>query len=184
LQKKETFLHFFVDILCVGNYNQIHEVVKSRELCFIFPKSGAKGGCKMTGVYQHTIDAKGRLAIPARLRDELGDSFYVTLSAEKCLSAYSNESWNDMMERIKALPRLSQKKMRPLFAHATKCELDSQGRILLPQTQRDYANLKKNVTVVGTGELVEIWDSEEWAGIDEVETTPEYIEDIFRELGV
>ena len=138
----------------------------------------------MTGVYQHTIDAKGRLAIPARLRDELGESFHVTLSTEKCLSAYSNESWDELMEKIKALPRLSQKKMRPLFSHAAKCELDAQGRILLPQALRDFANLTKNVTVVGTGELVEIWDSSEWASVDEVETTPEYIEDIFRELGV
>ena len=138
----------------------------------------------MTGVYQHTIDAKGRLAIPARLRDELGESFHVTLSTEKCLSAYSNESWDELMEKIKALPRLSQKKMRPLFSHAAKCELDAQGRILLPQALRDFANLKKNVTIVGTGELVEIWDSNEWASVDEIETTPEYIEDIFRELGV
>jgi MraZ protein len=88
------------------------------------------------------------------------------------------------MDKIKALPRLSQKKMRPLFSHAAKCELDAQGRILLPQTLRDFANLIKNVTIVGTGELVEIWDSNEWASINEVETTPEYIEDIFRELGV
>jgi MraZ protein len=138
----------------------------------------------MTGVYQHTIDAKGRLAVPVRLREDLGESFYVTLSTEKCLSAYSHDSWNDLMDKIKALPRLSQKKMRPLFSHAAKCELDAQGRILLPQALRDFANLSKNVTIVGTGELVEIWDSAEWTTIDEVETTPEYIEDIFRELGV
>ena len=136
----------------------------------------------MTGIYQHTIDAKGRLAIPARLRDELGESFYVTLSTEKCLSAYSNDSWNELMEKIKTLPKLSQKRMRPLFSHAAKCELDSQGRILLPQALRDFAKLDKNVTVVGSGELVEIWDADEWSKVDEVETTPENIEDIFREL--
>ena len=136
----------------------------------------------MTGIYQHTIDAKGRLAIPARLRDELGESFYVTLSTEKCLSAYSNDSWNELMEKIKALPKLSQKRMRPLFSHAAKCELDSQGRILLPQALRDFAKLDKNVTVVGSGELVEIWDADEWSKVDEAETTPENIEDIFREL--
>ena len=138
----------------------------------------------MTGVYQHTIDAKGRLAIPARLRDELGDNFHVTLSTEKCLSIYSSDSWDELMDRIKALPRLAQKKMRPLFSHAAKCELDSQGRILLPQALRDFAGLNKNVTVVGTGELVEIWDSDKWSDVAKIETTPEYIEDIFRELGV
>ena len=138
----------------------------------------------MTGIYQHTIDAKGRLAIPARLRDDLGATFHVTLSTEKCLAAYSNESWNELIEKIKGLPKLSQKKTRPLFSHAAKCEIDSQGRILLPQALRDFANLKKNVTVVGTGELVEIWDADEWASVDEVETTPESIKEIFNELDI
>jgi MraZ protein len=108
----------------------------------------------------------------------------VTLSDEKCLSVYSSESWNEFIEKIKTLPRLSQKKMRPLYSNAAKCELDAQGRILLPLTLREKANLKKNVTVVGAGDWVEIWDSEEWASIDEVETTPEYIKAIFEELEV
>ena len=138
----------------------------------------------MTGIYQHTIDAKGRLAIPARLRDELGDSFHVTLSTEKCLTAYPNESWNEMKERNKELPLLGQIEMRPLFSHAAKCELDAQGRILLPQALRDFADLKKNVCIVGIGERVQIWDADQWAAIDEIETTPEYIRGIFEKLGV
>ena len=139
----------------------------------------------MTGVYQHTIDAKGRLAIPARLRDELGDSFYVTLSAEKCLTAYTNERWNDFMERIEALPISHQVEMRPLFSKAAKCEPDAQGRILLPQNLRDFANLNKNVTIVGAGvNYAQIWDSDEWAKIDEVETTPEHIKSIMDKLGI
>jgi len=136
----------------------------------------------MTGIYQHTIDAKGRLFIPARLREELGDVFHVTLSMEKCLSAYSNESWEKFMEKIKAMPKAKQIKMRPLFSHAAKCELDAQGRILLSQTLRDFASLKKSVTVVGAGECAELWDSEVWAAVDAGETTTENIANVFEEL--
>ena len=136
----------------------------------------------MTGIYNHTIDAKGRLFIPARLRDELGEVFYVTLSMEKCLSAYSSESWDRFMQKIKEMPKVGQIKMRPLFAHAAKCELDAQGRILLPQALRDFAELTKNVTVVGSGECAEFWDSEAWNKVDVIETTPEKIADVYREL--
>ena len=136
----------------------------------------------MTGIYNHTLDAKGRLFIPARLRDELGDVFYVTLSMEKCLSAYSSESWATFMEKIKAMPRAKQIKMRPLFSHAAKCELDAQGRILLPQALRNFAGLVKNVTVVGAGECEEFCDSDTWTSVDTLETTPENIAEVFTEL--
>ena len=136
----------------------------------------------MTGIYQHTIDAKGRLFIPSRLREELGDVFHVTISMEKCLSAYSSESWDRFMEKIKAMPKAKQIKMRPLFSHAAKCELDGQGRILLTRELRDFAGLKKSVAVVGAGECAEFWDSEEWASKDALETTPENIASVFMEL--
>ncbi|MGE4483595.1 MAG: division/cell wall cluster transcriptional repressor MraZ [Oscillospiraceae bacterium] len=136
----------------------------------------------MTGVYQHSLDVKGRLFIPAKLREELGDIFYVTLSMEKCLSAYSSESWDKFMEKIKAMPKTKQIKMRPMFAHAAKCELDGQGRILLPQALRDFAGLTKNVAVVGSGECTEFWDADEWARVDSSETSPENIAEVFMEL--
>lgn len=136
----------------------------------------------MTGVYKHSIDAKGRLAIPSRIREELGEVFYVTLSSEKCLTAYSAESWNRFMEKYRAMPRNKQIKMRPFFSHAAKCELDGQGRILLPQQLRDYASLYKNVAVVGTGEYAELWDEDTWDAVDAVETTPENIAEVLQEL--
>lgn len=136
----------------------------------------------MTGVYPHSLDAKGRLFIPARLRDELGEVFYVTLSMEKCLTAYSSEGWKALEEKIKAMPRSKQIQMRPLFAHAAKCELDAQGRILLPAALRDFAGLKKNVTVVGDGDVAEFWDTDTWNEIDVIETTPENLAKVFTEL--
>ena len=137
---------------------------------------------RLTGIYQHNIDAKGRLFIPAKLREELGEVFYVTLSTEKCLTAYSSDGWNVFMDKIKAMPKVRQIKMRPLFAHAAKCELDSQGRILLPQALRDFAGLSKNVAIVGSGEYAEIWDADEWNAVDIIETTPENIAEVFTEL--
>jgi len=136
----------------------------------------------VTGIFQHSIDAKGRLFIPARLREELGNIFYVTLSTEKCLWAHSPESWERMMERIKAMTRTQQIKMRPLFSHATKCEPDGQGRILLPKPLRDRAGLESSVTVVGVFDRAEIWDTETWAAVDVSESTTENIEQVFLEL--
>ena len=136
----------------------------------------------MTGEFQHNLDAKGRLFIPARLRDELGDVFYVTISMEKCLSAYSGESWQNLSDKVSAMPYVKQRMVRPLFAHAAKCELDKQGRILLPQNLRDFAGLDKNVTVVGCNNHAEFWDSDAWNAVNAIETTPENIATVMEEL--
>ena len=136
----------------------------------------------MTGEYEHNLDAKGRLFIPARLREELGDVFYVTLSMDRCLSAYNAASWQDFSDKVNAMPYVKQRKRRPLFAYAAKCELDAQGRILIPQNLREYAGLVKNVTVVGCNNHAEFWDSEEWDKINAVETTPENIAAVMEEL--
>ena len=136
----------------------------------------------MTGVYDHTLDAKGRLSIPVRLRDELGDVFYITLSMDKCLCAYSAENWQAFSDKIDAMPYVDQRRMRPLFAYAAKCELDAQGRILIPQNLRDYATLKKDVTVVGCNNHAEFWDSENWKNVYAAETTPENIAAVMEEL--
>ena len=136
----------------------------------------------MTGEYQHNLDSKGRLFIPAKLREELGNVFYVTLSMDKCLSAYSAESWRDFSDKVNAMPYVKQRKMRPLFAYAAKCELDTQGRILIPQNLRDYAGLSKNVTVVGCNNHAELWDAAAWNEINLIETTPENISAVMEEL--
>ncbi|MBR0162669.1 MAG: division/cell wall cluster transcriptional repressor MraZ [Oscillospiraceae bacterium] len=136
----------------------------------------------MTGEYQHAIDNKGRIFIPAKLRDELGQVVYVTLSMDRCLSAYSAENWDHLTEKVNALPYIRQRKMRPLFAHAVRCELDAQGRILLPQNLRDWAGFSKNVTVVGCNNHAEFWDSDAWQQVFEVETSPENIAAVMEEL--
>ena len=136
----------------------------------------------MTGEYQHTLDSKGRLSIPARLREELGNVFYVTLSMDKCLSAYSSENWQAFSEKVDSMPYVKQRKMRPLFAYAAKCDIDAQGRILIPQNLRDFAGLSKNVTVVGCNNHAEFWDSDSWNEINVIETTPENIAAVMEAL--
>ena len=118
----------------------------------------------MTGEYMHTLDAKGRLAVPSRLRDELGGIFYVTL------------------DKVDAMPFVKQRRMRPLFAFAARCEADAQGRILLPQNLRDYAGLTKDVTIVGCNNHAELWDSARWNEIHDAEMTPENIAAVMEEL--
>ena len=136
----------------------------------------------MTNTYEHKIDAKGRLFIPSTLRKELGDIFHVTISNEDCLTAYSNESWERFLEKVRAMPIRKQPKMRPFFSNAARCELDSQGRFLLPQKLRDRIGLQKDVTVVGSGTFVQFWDTETFRLVDESETTTENLADVLDEL--
>ena len=135
----------------------------------------------MTGTYQHTLDSKGRLFVPAKIREELGDVFYVTIAVD-CLNMYSLERWTEMEERVANMPRQQRQLMRPIFANAAKCELDGQGRILLPQLLRDYAKLSKNVTVVGTVNCAEIWDADKWSTVSGQELTAENINKIYNEM--
>ncbi|MCQ2439351.1 MAG: division/cell wall cluster transcriptional repressor MraZ [Oscillospiraceae bacterium] len=136
----------------------------------------------MTGEFIHSIDAKGRLFIPSRLRGELGEAFYVTVSMEKCLSVYSQESWDVFTRKCDAMPYVKQRKMRPLFALAARCEIDAQGRIVLPQNLRQFAGLERDVAVVGCNNHAEIWDLERWQEINSQELTPENIAAVMEEL--
>lgn len=137
---------------------------------------------QVTGEYQHSLDNKGRLFIPAKLRDELGDVFYATLSMDRCLCLYSCENWKQFSDKVNAMPYIKQRKMRPLFAYAARCELDAQGRTLIPQNLRDYAGFKKNVIVLGCNNHAELWDSDAWNEIYKLETTPENIAAVMEEL--
>ena len=137
----------------------------------------------MYGKFQHTIDAKGRLFIPARLREKLGDSFYVTISWESCLTVYSMERWENAEEKLMSLSQTAQMELRPLFSNAVESDLDAQGRILLPQSLREHAGLSKNVTIVGTGLYVQIWDSETYKQIEDKETDRDNLKNVIDKHG-
>ncbi len=136
----------------------------------------------MTGEYQHSLDSKGRIFIPAKLREELGDVFYITISMDKCLCVYNSVNWQQLSDKVNAMPYVKQRRMRPLFAHAARCELDAQGRALIPTNLREFAGLTKNVSVIGCNNHAELWDSEMWKEVFRVETSPENIAAVMEEL--
>jgi len=117
------------------------------------------------GEYQHTIDAKGRLIVPARLREGLGDRFIVTKGLDGCLFAYPQEEWSALEKKMRSLPFTradARAFVRFFFAGATECEIDKQGRVLIPANLREYAGLEKEVVVIGVSSRVEIWSRENW----------------------
>ena len=118
----------------------------------------------MTGQYQHTIDAKGRLFIPAKLREELGEHFTVTKGLDGCLSVYPEAEWKRLEDKIRTLGNgeKARRVKRYYFANAFDAQLDAQGRILIPAKLREYAGLDHDVTIIGSRSFAEIWNTEAW----------------------
>ncbi|WHH58884.1 division/cell wall cluster transcriptional repressor MraZ [Petroclostridium sp. X23] len=117
------------------------------------------------GEYQHTIDAKGRIIIPSKFRDELGDKFIVTKGLDNCLFVYSQEEWANLEAKLKTLPLTSKDArafVRFFFSGATECDVDKQGRALIPANLREHAALEKDAVVIGVSTRVEIWDKDRW----------------------
>ena len=138
----------------------------------------------MTGQYAHNIDAKGRLFIPAKLREELGQTFHVTIGLDHCLSIYSNESWDAFMDKHRDLPYRKAKALRVLSANAVDCEPDAQGRILIPAKLRQYADLQKEVVVIGSFDRAEIWSADRWAREEALAFESGALERAMEEMGL
>lgn len=136
------------------------------------------------GEYNHSIDTKGRLIIPSRFREELGDDFVVTKGLDGCLFVFPDNEWHAFEEKLKALP-LTNKSARQFarffVAGATPCELDKQGRILLPQTLREFAGLEKDVVLTGMLNRIEIWSKAKWmenSSYDDMDDIAEQMTDL------
>ncbi|MDN5346805.1 MAG: transcriptional regulator MraZ [Clostridia bacterium] len=117
------------------------------------------------GEYQHSVDEKGRLTIPARFREELGERFILTKGLDNCLFGYPFSEWAMIEQKLKALPftRADVRAfVRFFFSGACECEFDRQGRILLPQNLREYARLEKEVVIAGVSSRIEIWNQSFW----------------------
>ena len=117
------------------------------------------------GEYRHNIDAKGRLILPAKFRSCLGERWIATRGLDHCLFVFPLEEWQGMEEKMRNLP-LTKKDARAFsrffFSGATECELDGQGRILLPPSLREYVQISKEVAVIGVSSRIEIWVAERW----------------------
>jgi len=142
---------------------------------------GAAGG--LMGEFRHTIDDKGRLTLPARIRDELGAVFVANKGLDGCLFLYPQAEWDALESKLQALP-LSQKDARAVARHffsgATECHCDSQGRVLLPANLRSFAGLEHEGVVIGVGSRVEVWSPSLWERY--LHETDETIGDIAERL--
>ncbi|NLK27722.1 MAG: division/cell wall cluster transcriptional repressor MraZ [Clostridiales bacterium] len=116
------------------------------------------------GEFNHTIDAKGRIIIPSKFREDLGDEFVLTLGLDGCLFAYPYSEWQLFVDKLKTLPGTKEARQlqRYFMAGAAACEVDKQGRILIPAKLRENAGLEKDVVFVGVLNKIEIWSKERW----------------------
>lgn len=137
----------------------------------------------MFGQYKHSIDAKGRLIVPSKLREELGDSFFVAQAPDPCLTIYTKAEWQRVIDHFNSLPMTESKKLRYFFANVWQCEPDKQGRFLLPESLRNYAGLKQDVIFLGLAGRAEIWAAERYEAQEPEHLTPEAIEAALKELG-
>ncbi len=137
----------------------------------------------LTGEFRHSIDAKGRIIIPAKLREDLGDLFVITKGLDNCLYVYSMREWEKLEEKIDTLPFSKARSMqRFFFASAADAEPDKQGRIVVPPALREYAGLTKDVVITGNATHAEVWDKEAFDALMG-ELTSEVILGIMEENG-
>jgi MraZ protein len=127
----------------------------------MFPKKA--GDELLTGEFQHNIDAKGRMIMPAKFRDELGEKFVVTKGLDKCLFIFSLSEWSKLDKQLSELSLSKGREIQRFFyGGMTECEPDKQGRVLIPSNLRDYAELEKDVIVIGLNRRAEIWSKANW----------------------
>lgn len=132
------------------------------------------------GEYNHTIDEKGRIIVPSKFREQLGENFVVTQGLDGCLFVYSNEEWEVFVAGLKNLPgsKEARQLQRYFMAGAVMCEVDKQGRILIPAKLRTQAGLEKEVVFVGVLSKIEIWSKERWEqndGYDDMDEIAEHM---------
>ena len=137
----------------------------------------------LIGEFEHSLDAKGRIIMPAKLRESIGEKFVVTKGLDGCLFAFSLSEWTNFEEKLKSLP-LSNKNSREFtrffLSGASECEIDKQGRFLIPTNLRSIANLKKDIVIIGVGTRIEIWDKEKWEEYNSAENIS--VEDIAENM--
>lgn len=143
------------------------------------------GGCGLlTGEYFHALDAKGRVFVPSKLRESLGEVFMLARNVDGCLSLYDMNEWQRLTDKLALLPDTQTRTIRRfLFTFAAETSPDSQGRINIPAGLREYAGLTRDVAVLGVGDHAEIWAAEKWEAMKTGEDASN-VEKMMRELGL
>ena len=138
----------------------------------------------LIGEYSHSIDPKGRVNFPAKLREALGEDFVITKGLDDCLFVYRMEEWKQLEERTRQLPTGKARDVQRFwFAGATVVSPDKQGRVLIPQKLRDHAGLEEDITIVGVSSRAEIWNTKRWETMNAA-LTSESISALMDELGI
>ena len=141
----------------------------------------------LIGEYEHSLDAKGRLIMPAKLRTDMGEKFIITKGLDGCLFVFSQNEWSNFESKLKELP-LTNKNARDFvrffLSGATECEIDKQGRFLIPTNLRETATLQKEVVIIGVGTRIEIWDKEKWNSYNDENISVEDIAENMTMLGI
>ena len=139
------------------------------------------------GEYEHSVDAKGRVIMPAKLREDIGEKFILTKGLDGCLFAYSQKEWLNFEEKLKTLP-LTNKNARDFvrffLSGAIECEIDKQGRFLIPNNLRTYSKLDKEIVIIGVGTRIEIWNRDVWNKSGETISADEIAENMDKLLGI
>lgn len=119
----------------------------------------------LIGEYEHSLDAKGRLIMPAKIREDIGEKFIITKGLDGCLFGFSQKEWTNFEEKLKTLP-LTNKNARDFvrffLSGAIECEIDKQGRFLIASNLRGYGALEKEAVIIGVGTRIEIWNKDKW----------------------
>lgn len=142
----------------------------------------------LKGEYNHSVDAKGRMIVPSKIREQLGLSFVVTKGMDGCLYAYPNDEWNLFADKLSKLPKTNKQSRtfsRFFLGSATDVEVDNQGRVMLAASLRQFAEITKEVTIVGMGDHAEIWSREKWDeqnNLDDIDF--DEISKTFDDLGI
>ena len=142
----------------------------------------------LLGEFKHNLDLKGRMAVPAKFREELKAGAIITRGLDNCLFIFTNKEWEVLAQKLVALP-LAQANSRAfarlMLSGAMDVEIDSQGRILVPDYLRQYANLKKQVVVTGLYNRIEVWDADNWEKYKaKTESSSDEIAEKLGELGI
>ena len=133
----------------------------------------------LIGEYEHSLDAKGRLIMPAKLREDIGEKFIITKGLDGCLFAFSIAEWKIFEEKLRSLPisnKDARKFSRFFFAGAMDCEIDKQGRFLISSNLREFAELEKDVIIVGMDSRIEIWSKEKWESYNDEQDSDDIAE--------
>ncbi len=138
------------------------------------------------GEYNHTIDAKGRLIVPTKFREQLGEEFVLAKGNDDCLAIYTKEAWETFLTKIQALPATKdiRKYVRNIVGSSVDVVTDKQGRILVPGNLREHAGLDKDVVFAGVIDKIEVWDKERWMKQTDIDNIDDIAEEMAERYGL